>query len=996
MEPSLLQKLWPVFVEEAREHLQEIAAGVLELEKGTAPDGLLTAMRRTAHGLKGSASSLGLSDLEKLSHAIESALVGRTEKQKLEGARVEALLAAVDAGEEALRRGDAGRDPTVEALESLLAALSGVEAPPPAPAPAEPSALEQMWPVFRAEASDHAARVKKTLADARPGAPLDPAEADALTKIAQSLRSSARLLGAQAMEKSAARLQDLLTACKGCPSAKQLEGLGQAVTALEAALGPEPVAAPDPGAAGESAQAEPESSDASEADDPAGDATLNGIFAHESMEALAALEGSILALVAPNCEGRPQVVEDAVRRAHNLKGSAGAIGALAIAETAGRLQGTLAKMAEPGIPASKAAASAAEDLVGLREALDAFARAADAAPEPRGGAAEPAAASSAAEASAAPGAEPGGTSTAAALSAVADRTIRVSVNTLESVARQVEGFTLLRAREERRGREIAAQASALAEVRALCQRALEELRHAEQHGPMEVLDEALSRLRQQERALARVGQEQTREAEQIRLVSTVVREDLRDLRMVPSANALEPLRRTVREVSGRVGKPVDLVLKGGDVRLDRRILDELKEPLQHLVRNAIDHGIEPAEARKAAGKPPVGSLEVRVERRGHRIAVVVEDDGAGMSAERVRQAAVRRGLLTPQEAAQMLDAEVLRLVFKAGFSTAEKVTAISGRGVGLDVVQATAHKLRGAADLWTELGKGTRFTMDLPLTLAATLAVVVRCGQDSAALPYEAVERILRLTAKDLGTVAGRAAVLVEGVQLPFASLAQVVGSESGRLPGESSRAQPAVLVNAGGARLVLAVDEVAGQHEVVVHPLGKHLSRTAHLAGAAVLEDGRVVSVLNVAELVRQARPLTRRSSSAEEATRVLVVDDSLTTRSAMKAVLEIAGYQVVPAADGEEALALLKQTPCVLVVTDVQMPRMDGLTLTKRIKADPKLAGMPVIVVTSLDTPGDRAAGLEAGADGYLVKRDVERGKLLELVRQLMPVRESRGERA
>ncbi|MGC4119203.1 MAG: Hpt domain-containing protein [Myxococcales bacterium] len=991
MDPSLLQKLWPVFVEEAREHLQEIAAGALELEKGTAPEGLLTTMRRTAHGLKGSAASLGLTDLEKLSHAMETALVGKTEKQKLEGARVEALLAAVDAGEEALRKGDAGQEPTVDALEALLAALSGAEAPPPAPVPAEPSALEQMWPVFRAEASDHAARLKKTLAGARPGQALDKGEAEALTKIAQSLRSSARLLGAQAMEKSAARLEELLTASKGCPSQKQLADLGQAVAALVAALGPEPVAEPAP----IEAAAEPEPALDATLDDPAGDATLNGIFARESMDALAALEGCMLALVAPHCDNRALVVEDAVRRAHNLKGSAGAIGAMAIAETAGRLQATLGKMAEPGIQASKAAASAAEDLVSLREALDAFGKAASsespsAADEASAAAAEPSAPAREGEA-ATQGA-------AAALSAVADRTIRVSVNTLESVARQVEGFTLLRAREERRGRELAAHAAALSEVRGLCQRALEELRHAEQQGPVEVLDEALSRLRQQERSLARVGQEEVREAEQIRLVSTVVREDLRDLRMVPSSNALEPLRRTVREVSGRVGKQVELTLKGGEVRLDRRILDELKEPLQHLVRNSIDHGIELAEQRKAAGKRPVGSLEVRVERRGHRIAVVVEDDGAGMSAERVRQAAVRRGLLTPQEAAQMPDADVLHLVFKAGFSTAEKVTAISGRGVGLDVVQATAHKLRGAADLWTELGKGTRFTLDLPLTLAATLAVVVRCGPEFAALPYEAVERILRLSAKDLGTVAGHAAVLVEGAQLPFASLAQVVGSEGGRLAGESARAQPAVLVNAGGSRLVLAVDEVAGQHEVVVHPLGKHLSRTAHLAGAAVLEDGRVVSVLNVAELVRQARPLTRRAAAGEEATRVLVVDDSLTTRSAMKAVLEIAGYQVVPASDGEEALALLKQTPCALVVTDVQMPRMDGLTLTKRLKTDPKTAPIPVIVVTSLDSAGDRAAGLEAGADGYLVKRDVERGKLLELVRQLMPIREKPrgGERA
>lgn len=326
-------------------------------------------------------------------------------------------------------------------------------------------------------------------------------------------------------------------------------------------------------------------------------------------------------------------------------------------------------------------------------------------------------------------------------------------------------------------------------------------------------------------------------------------------------------------------------------------------------------------------------------------------------------------------------------ILRAGVSTAEQVTAISGRGHREDIVQSTVARLRGAIDIQTSLGKGTRFTLDLPLTLAATLAVIIRSGGEVAAVPHESVERIVRLRAKDQGTVAGRASVRVDDAQVPFFVLSQVLGLGRGRLPLEGDRAQPALLVNAAGLRAAVAVEEVVGQQEVVIQPLGRRVN-AAHLAGAALLDDGRVAAVLNAAELMRLAQPTARgQGPDGAPRSRILVADDSLTTRSAMKAILEIAGYQVVPASDGEEALRLLRQTPCQLVVTDVQMPRMDGLALTRHIKGHPALSSTPVIVVTSLEGPADRMAGLEAGADGYLVKREVERGKLLDLVRQLMP---------
>ncbi len=331
--------------------------------------------------------------------------------------------------------------------------------------------------------------------------------------------------------------------------------------------------------------------------------------------------------------------------------------------------------------------------------------------------------------------------------------------------------------------------------------------------------------------------------------------------------------------------------------------------------------------------------------------------------------------------------EVVRLIFRPGFSTAAAVTEVSGRGVGLDVVHETVTRLQGSVDVASTPGQGTRFTLDLPLTLAAATGVLVKVGGELAALPAEAVERVLRLVPEDLGTVAGHSTVRVGEDQVPYASLAHVLGLSPAASAAPRSRAQTALLVSLGGRRMALAVDTVLGEQDLVVAALGRRVSRVTHLAGASVLDDGRVVGVLNPAELLRRARPAEPERDPGVAKPRIVVADDSLTTRSAMKAILEIAGFTVLPAADGEEALSLLRQVRCQLVVTDIQMPRLDGLGLTRRMKADPELSGIPVVLITSLDSADDRLAGLQAGADGYLVKREVERGKLLELVRQLLP---------
>jgi two-component system chemotaxis sensor kinase CheA len=827
MEAELFRQIWPIFSAEAREHLSAISSGVMELEADPGRVQLLDPVRRTAHSLKGSAASLGLSDVETLAHAIEGSLAGYDPAAGLGREAVQVILDAIEAIEEALASADAGGQPHVATLDALLAALGARAAP-------------------RRRASDPAV-----------AAPVEPAA-------------------------------------------------------------PQPAA----GAADET---------------------------------LAHLEATLEALCAPvTDEERTSLVVEASAAAGALAAAVPAH-ARALAE---KVVAGFPRLAAGGAEAARAAASLAGDLVDLRLRLE------QAPPPP---------AAPAAPGAAAPVEPP----------RPADKSIRVLTSTLDSLARQLELLALSEARHARRAREVAAAEAGAREVVRQLEQALQALRLVEAGEERGAVGAAVARLRALGGELRRLAQDGQREAEAQRLAGTVLREDLRALRMVPAALMLEPVKRVVRDVAGRLGKAVEVEVAGGDVKLDRRIVDELRDPLLHLVRNAADHGVEGPAARRAAGKPEVGRLVVRVEPRGSRVGLVVEDDGRGLDLAAIKASAVRKGLLTADAAGRLADADAARLIFLPGFSTAAAVTEISGRGVGLDVVQSTVVRLGGAVDVSSVPGRSTRFDLELPLTLAATAAILFRVGRDLAALSADAVERVLLLGPGDVGTVAGRATVEVGGVQVPFAWLSQLLGLAPGRL---APKAQPALVLALGTQRAVVAVDEVLGQQEVVVGALGARAARATHLAGASVLDDGRVVGVLNAAELVRRVQPAALRAQATPSA-RVVVADDSLTTRAAMKALLELAGYQVAAAGDGEEALRLLRDQGAALVVSDVQMPRLDGLGLTRRIKGDPALRATPVILVTSLDAPEDRVAGLAAGADGYLVKREVERGRLLDLVRQLLP---------
>ncbi|MGH7439959.1 MAG: hybrid sensor histidine kinase/response regulator, partial [Polyangiaceae bacterium] len=464
-------------------------------------------------------------------------------------------------------------------------------------------------------------------------------------------------------------------------------------------------------------------------------------------------------------------------------------------------------------------------------------------------------------------------------------------------------------------------------------------------------------------------------------------EEVRRVRMAPFAEACEGLERAARDLARSTGKEVDLALEGREIELDRSVLAGLKDPLLHLVRNAVDHGIEVASKRQAAGKPARGRVVVGAALRGERVRITVADDGSGLDVAAVREAAARRRLPAPADAK-----EAAQLIFQSGFSTTRFITEVSGRGVGLDVVRGAVEALHGSVTCDAEPGVGLSVVLEVPLTLTTIRAVLVSVAGHVHAVPQSQVQGVLRIGSEDVRSVEGREVISLGDAPVPLASMATVLGfPERETAPGRAKI--PVVLVRLGEQRAAFSVDEVLAEQDLVVTSLGRRLRRVPHVIGATVLPSGRIAPILNGADLLKTAlrrapgRPLaTGRVAARPKPKQLLVVDDSVTTRSLVKSILETAGYAVVTAPDGVAAWQLLQERGADLVVSDVEMPRMDGCDLTRTIRKSLRFRKLPVVLVTALDSADDRARGLESGADAYLAKSAFDQKQLLETIAQLV----------
>jgi two-component system chemotaxis sensor kinase CheA len=478
----------------------------------------------------------------------------------------------------------------------------------------------------------------------------------------------------------------------------------------------------------------------------------------------------------------------------------------------------------------------------------------------------------------------------------------------------------------------------------------------------------------------------------LELLVDEIHEGVRDLRLLPLSTILEPFPRMVRDLSRDLAKEVELVLEGTSTRLDKKILEELREPLIHLVRNAIDHGIEPPDERERKGKAGRGKLLISARQEGTKILVVVKDDGRGLDRDAIAAQAVERGLASVEEIKRWPENEVLDLIFRPGFSTAAGVTEVSGRGIGLDAVIDRLERLKGSILTESRPGEGVTFTLSLPLTLSTTHALLFTSGGDIFCLPTDALEKTLLVSPDEITSVEGKATVVIDGTPLAFAWLADVLGAPRSE---DKNGAIPALLLQTPRGRVVFGVEALLGEEEIVVKALGKFFGHIPQLSGGTILGKGEIALILNPNDLLRSVSHQVKTSPSlpvraaaprAAAKKRVLVVEDTLTTRTLEKNILEAAGFDVTTAVDGEDALIKLYEKSFDIIVSDVQMPRLDGFALTERIKKDERFKELPVILVTALQTEADKRRGIEAGADAYLTKAVFDQRRFLEIIQRFV----------
>jgi chemotaxis protein histidine kinase CheA len=475
----------------------------------------------------------------------------------------------------------------------------------------------------------------------------------------------------------------------------------------------------------------------------------------------------------------------------------------------------------------------------------------------------------------------------------------------------------------------------------------------------------------------------------------LVRDGAMGLAMVPVRRVVAAFPRLIRDVASSTGKDVRLVLVGEDVELDKKVLDGVADALKHLVINAVDHGCETPDERGALDKPPRATVTVSAKAAGGTVVLEVADDGRGIDEDKVRATAIERGLLPA--GSTLAGAQLFQLLFLAAFSTSPTVTSTSGRGVGLDVVKTAVDDLGGTIDVFSDLGSGSRFVLTLPITLGVLRCLIARVGSERYAVPVPAVIESLSLRDVAVDNVAGVPVVIRHGIAVPLLDLGAALGVEGEREP------RAALVVRNGGASDLIAwsVDRLEGELELVVKDLGSFVGRLPLVTGATIDGDGSVVCLIDLREISVRAGGTGHVGgsihhgvgSSVEPSTvvagrkaRILVVEDSVGVRELERVILESAGYDVVTAVDGLDGIARLRAEPADLVLSDVEMPGMDGFTLTRTIRRTRGWEQVPVVIMTSRGDESDRRAGLEAGASAYLLKSDFDQTELVDTVRRLV----------
>jgi two-component system chemotaxis sensor kinase CheA len=716
---------------------------------------------------------------------------------------------------------------------------------------------------------------------------------------------------------------------------------------------------------------------------------LLATFAIEAREHIAAISAGLVELEkAPAGEASRDLVETIYREAHSLKGAARAVNLSQIEAICQTIETTFAKMKAQAVPPP---ADHFDKLHRLMAAIEtelasAIGRQAQEKSLP------------AAAAPARPDEKP----------ALPD-TVRVSTEKLTSVWNHTEELILTKASMAQRAIEVQQVKQTLSswerEWRRVRSQQRAGQRTADRNGirvngstgaaqPSRPVAALLERHEQVLKALgAQIGELEVAINNDRRALDRNVADLLREVRrisLLPFSTLLEGFPKMVRDLCRDCKKEATLVITGGEIEASRRILDEMKDPLIHLVRNSVDHGVESASVRERAGKDPRATITIAITlRSGDQVEIAVSDDGGGIDIEMVRKAILEQKVLSPENAGSLDERQVLAYVFQSGFSTSPRLTAVSGRGLGLAIVREKVEALGGNIAVESQRGHGSTFRITLPLAVSTVRGILVRTADQTWVMPTMYVQRVLRVGPEQIRGVENRPAISFQGRTVSVAWLAETLGLPGTDRFANPKRQWPGLLVEWSGEEILFLVDQILHEREVLVKSLGQQLPRVRNIAGAAVLEDASVALVLQTADLMRfsaGASSGAAKMDPREKPKSILIVEDSITARTLLKGILEAEGYQVATAVDGADAFVRLEKEAFDLVVSDVEMPRMGGLDLTAKIRATPRISELPVVLVTGLDSREDRERGAEMGANAYIVKSSFDQSNLLEVVQRLI----------
>ena len=464
----------------------------------------------------------------------------------------------------------------------------------------------------------------------------------------------------------------------------------------------------------------------------------------------------------------------------------------------------------------------------------------------------------------------------------------------------------------------------------------------------------------------------------ISIVTTDLQIAVMKARMLPIGKVFNKFPRLVRDLSRELTKKVRLIIEGEDTELDKSIIEEIGDPLVHMIRNSIDHGIELPAERVKKGKTEEGTVWLKAYNEGNMIVIEIKDDGAGMNPETLKQTAIEKGIITQNEAENIHDKEAFMLIFKPGFSTASQVTSVSGRGVGMDVVKTNIEKLNGIIEVDSIPGKGTTFKLKIPLTLAIIQALLVASQEDLFAVPLSNVIETVRIVEEDIYTIEGKSVLKLRDEVLPLVNMADIFKIKKILEP---EKYLYVVILGLGTTKIGLIVDRFIGQEEIVIKSLGEYLKGIQGIAGATIRGDGKVTLIVDVGSLMKLAKETHNKTpvNTLKEVKKkkekpgdytVMIVDDSAMDRKIMHQAIEKLGINIIEAKDGVEALDLLKRNDVDAMLIDIEMPRMDGYTLAQEIRKYNKYRKLPLIAVTSRTTKSDRVRGVEVGMNEYITK--------------------------